>query len=151
MPSFRCVECSRWLRPEEADQPCPRCGSLKRNVFEPEGAIADDKSVVAKELAKKHYEAEAGLQRVIRLTGSAEVEVKPAETIKLLEVNANTIPSGVLPVSFGPAPDSGIPYPSIIVEVSPDEFAKIQTHELKLPRDWFLGEELPKPVALGEA
>lgn len=107
--------------------------------------MAEDKAAVAKELAKKHYQAEAGLQKIIRLTGSAEVEVNPVEPIKLLEVNTDTIPSGVLPVSFGPAPASGIPYPSIIVEVSPDEFTKIQTEELKLPKGWCLGEELPKP------
>jgi hypothetical protein len=107
--------------------------------------VVDEKAAVAKELAKKHYQAEAGLQKIIRLTGSAEVEVRPVEPIKLLEVNANTVPSGVLPVSFGPAPASGIPYPSVIVEVSPEEFAKIQTQELKLPKGWHLGEELPKP------
>ena len=107
--------------------------------------MADDKAAVAKDLAKKHYQAEAGLQKIIRLTGSAEVEVRPVEPIKLLEVNANTVPSGVLPVSFGPSPASGVPYPSVIVEVSPEEFAKIQTQELKLPKGWLLGEELPKP------
>ncbi len=106
--------------------------------------MADDKSAVAKELARKHYQAEAGLQTIIRLTGSAEVEVRPFEPIKLLEVNANTVPSGVLPVSFGPALASGIPYPSVIVEVSPEEFAKIQTHELKLPKGWVLAEEFPR-------
>ncbi len=107
--------------------------------------MADDKAAVANELARKHYQAEVGLQKIIRLTGSAEVEVSPAEPIKLLEVNASTVPSGVLPVSFGPAPASGIPYPSVIVEVSPEEFTKIQTHELKLPKGWVLGEELLKP------
>jgi hypothetical protein len=108
--------------------------------------IAASKAAVAKELAKKHYQADAGLQTVIRLTGSADVEVRAAEPIKLLEVNANTVPSGVLPVSFGPSPASGNPYPSVIVEVSPDEFAKIQSQELKLPKGWRLGEELPKPT-----
>jgi phage FluMu protein Com len=145
MPSIRCAKCSRWLTPEESGQPCPRCGSLERNVFEQDEAVAHDKATVAIELAKKHYQAEAGLQKVIRLMGSAEVEVRPVEPIKLLEVNANTIPSGVLPVSFGPAPASGISYSSVIVEVSPEEFAKIQTQELKLPKGWLLGEELAKP------
>jgi hypothetical protein len=111
-----------------------------------DSAVADDKAAVAKQLAIKHYRAEAGLQRVIRITGSAEVEIRPAEPIKLLEVNVNTVASGVLPVSFGPAPASGVPYSSVIVEVSPEEFAKIETQELKLPRDWRLGEELPKPT-----
>lgn len=144
MPSFRCAKCSRWLTPDENEQPCPRCGSLERHVFDREGAVADDKAAVAKELAKKHYQAEAGLQRVIRLTSATDAERMPVEPIKLLEVSANTVPSGVLPVSFGPAPASGIPYSSVIVEVSPEEFTKIQTKELKLPKGWLLGEELPK-------
>jgi hypothetical protein len=71
--------------------------------------------------------------------------MRPVEPIKLLEVNTNTVPSGVLPVQFGPAPASGIPYPTIIVEVAPEEFEKIQTHELKLPKGWQVGEEMPNP------
>jgi phage FluMu protein Com len=145
MDSIRCARCSRWLTPAESGQPCPRCGSYDRNIFEEESAVADEKATVARAMARKHYQAEAGLQKVIRLTGSADAEVRPVEPIKLLEVNANTVPSGVLPVSFGPAPASGIPYPSVIVEVSPEEFVKIQTQELKLPKGWHLGEEFPKP------
>jgi hypothetical protein len=145
MPIVQCAKCSRWLTPEESGKPCPRCGSLETRVFDQADAVADDKAAVAKELAKRHYQAEEGLQRVIRLTDSAEVEVRPAEPIKLLEVNTNTVPSGVLPVGFGPSPDAGIPYPSTIVEVSPEEFARIQAKELKLPHGWLLGEELPKP------
>jgi hypothetical protein len=119
---------------------------MDRNVFALDQAVVDDKAQVARELAKKHYQAEAGLQAVFRLTGSAEVEVRPIEPIKLLEVNTNTVASGVLPVQFGPAPASGIPYPSIIVEVSPEEFEKIKTQELKLPKGWQVGEEMPKPA-----
>ncbi len=119
---------------------------MDRNVFALDQAVVDDKAQVVRELAKKHYQAETGLQRVFRLTGSAEVEVRPIEPIKLLEVNTNTVASGVLPVQFGPAPASGIPYPSIIVEVSPEEFERIKTHELKLPKGWQVGEEMPRPA-----
>ena len=142
----RCARCSRWLTPEEAGLPCPRCGSTDRKVFALDQAVVDDKAQVAREMARKHYQAEAGLQSVFRLTGSAEVEVRPVEPIKLLEVNANTVASGVLPVQFGPAPASGIPYPSIIIEVSPEEFEKIKTQELKLPKGWQVGEEMPRPA-----
>jgi hypothetical protein len=62
-------------------------------------------------------------------------------------VNSNTVPSGVLPLHFGPAPASGIPYPSVIVEVSPEELIKLQSKELKLPKDWQLAEELTRPAA----
>ncbi len=119
---------------------------MDRNDFALDQAVVDDKARVARELAKKHYEAETGLQRVFRLTGSAEVELRPIEPIKLLEVNTNTVASGVLPVQFGPAPANGVPYPSIIVEVSPEEFEKIKTQELRLPKGWQVGEEMPKPA-----
>jgi len=145
MPSFRCANCSQWLTLAQNGQPCPHCGSLDRQIFDLDYAIAHDKAEVARSLARKHYEAEDGLQRIFRITGSAELEMRPVEPIKLLEVNTDTVPSGILPVSFGPAPASGIPYASVIVEVSPEEFAKIQTYELTLPKGWLLGEELPKP------
>ena len=95
-------------------------------------ALAADKAA-AKELAKKHYEIEVGLTQIFRTTGKAEVEIVRAEPIKLLEVNENTPPSGVMPLHFGPAPASGIFVirPSSL-KVTPAEFKKIQTHELQL-------------------
>jgi len=99
----------------------------------------------ALELARKHYEIETGLTQVFRITGSADVEFRPTEPIKLLEVNENTVPSGVLPIQFGPSPASGLSYPSIIVEVTPDEFERIQAHQLELPHGWTVGELIPRP------
>jgi hypothetical protein len=101
----------------------------------------------AKELARKHYQVETGLTHVFRITGSAEVEVRPNEPIKLLEVNENTVPSGIMPIQFGPSPASGVNHPSIIVEVTPDEFQKIQNQQLELPHGWKIGDSIPKPAA----
>jgi hypothetical protein len=103
------------------------------------------KDEAAKELAQKHYQVEEGLTKVFRITSNPELEVNPGEPIKLLEVNAATVPSGVMPLHFGPAPASGIPYSSVIVEVTPEEFEKIKTHEIRLPNGWVLGEEFLKP------
>jgi hypothetical protein len=36
------------------------------------------------------------------------------------------------------------PYPSVIVEVTPDEFEMIQRKELPLPEGWMVGKFLPK-------
>lgn len=146
MSSIRCADCGRWLTPDESPLPCPRCGSPSRKFFDRDQAVSDDKAEVARVLANRHFQAEEGLLRVFRLAGNPETETRPMEPIKLLEVNANTVPSGVLPVRFGPAPASGIPYPFVIVEVSPEEFGKIQTHALSLPPGWTLGEELPRPA-----
>jgi hypothetical protein len=105
-----------------------------------------DKDEAARKLAETHYRIEAGITQIFRITQKAEVEVVPAEPIKLLEVNQNTVPSGVMPLGFDAAPASGIPFPSVIVEVTPDEFEKIKRHELPLPEGWTLGELLPKPA-----
>ena len=56
----------------------------------------------------------AGFTHLYRLTGTAEVELRPAEPIKLLEVNEYTVPSGIMPLQFGPSPASGLDYSSII-------------------------------------
>ncbi len=149
MASDHCANCGRPLSPEPNDSPCPSCGSQERRTAAPNGTVAPGtptKDEAARELAKKHFEVEAGLTHIFRITGAPEAEVRPGEPIKLLEVNAATVPSGVMPLHFGPAPASGILYPSVIVEVTPEEFEKIKSKELKLPRGWMIGEEFPKPV-----
>ena len=144
--SMNCARCGRSLTPAETGAPCPNCGGLDRNVSATDqavGAERAEKAVVAQTLARKHFEVEAGLTRVFRIVG--KTEVLPTDPIKLLEVNENTVPCGVMPLFFGPSPAVGIPYPTVIVEVTPEEFQKIQAHELKLPEGWEIGEELSKP------
>jgi hypothetical protein len=101
------------------------------------------KAEAARKLAEAHFALEKGLKRIFRLEGREEAA--PAEPIKLLEVNLLTVPSGVMPLHFGPAPAGGIPFSSIIVEVTPEEFERIKAKQLSLPYGWVLGEELPKP------
>lgn len=98
-------------------------------------------------LARKHYEGEPGLTHVFRITGTAEAEVRPAEPIKLLEVNSQTVPSGILPLQFGPSPASGLNYPTVILEVTPDEYRRIRAEELPLPHGWRVGDLIPRPLA----
>ena len=49
-----------------------------------------------------------------------------------------------MPLGFDAAPARGIPYASVIVEVTPEEYEQIQSRVLKLPEGWTLGEEIPK-------
>jgi hypothetical protein len=101
----------------------------------------------AKNLVEKHYELEVGLTRVIRYSGSADLMEQAKEPIKLLEVNKNTVPAGVMPLGFDAAPDAGIRFPSVIIEVTPEEFEKIRTKQLKLPKGWEIQrEEVSKPL-----
>jgi hypothetical protein len=99
----------------------------------------------ARELARRHYEIETGLTQVFRVIRSADDEREPAEPIKLLEVNENTVPLGIMPIQFGPSPDLGFHYASIILEVTPEEFQGIQRHKLRLPNGWEIAEFIPKP------
>jgi hypothetical protein len=109
-----------------------------------EGRAVSNKDEVAKKLAHKHYDIEPGITRIFKLRDKPEFEGLASTPIKLLEVNVDTAPSGIMPLYFGPVPSSGIPYPSVIVEVTPEEFERIKVHELKLPEGWTIDEEYPK-------
>ena len=79
-----------------------------------------DKDEAAIRLAHIHYES-ASTQVVFRAHADVEVSRGVDEPIKLLEVNQDTIPSGIVPLHFGPVPESGINYDSVIIEVTPEE------------------------------
>jgi hypothetical protein len=108
-----------------------------------------NKDEVAVELARKHYEIEVGLTSVFRISGSAEAEALPNEPIKLLEVNNNTVASGIMPIHFGPNPGAGITFPSVIVEVTPDELEQLRNNRLQLPPGWHIGPIIPRQAANG--
>jgi hypothetical protein len=107
--------------------------------------VIPTKDDVAIALAQAHYEGQPGLQAIYRLM-RADDENDPQEPIKLLEVNEDTVAVGIQPVSFGPHPASGVHYPSVIVEVTPEEFQQIQQHELALPHDWRIGQPYARPA-----
>jgi hypothetical protein len=98
------------------------------------------KDEVATILVTAHREAEPGIVRIVRLV-SAHDEAESGEPVKLLEVNPATSPSGILPIAFAADPPA-VPFPSVVVEVTPDEFARIQEGQLVLPNGWTLGATL---------
>ena len=105
------------------------------------------KDQVAARLAESHYLLEGGMRQIFRIrTGDAAAEDGPAEPIKLLEVNADTVPAVILPVYFGPREERGNPYATVIVDLTPDEFDRLQACELSLPDGWRIGEAFPRPV-----
>jgi hypothetical protein len=101
-------------------------------------------------LANKHFAIEPGIIHIFRLRTKADDEARDAEPIKLLEVSEHTIPMGIRPIGFGPIARRGIPYSSVVIEVSPEEFGRIQSGELLLPNGWVIDAELRKPVELEE-
>jgi hypothetical protein len=94
-------------------------------------------------LAQRHYLFEPAITEIRTLTCGASNEAN--EPIALLEVNANTIPSGIMPLRFDAYPGSDIPFPSVIIEVTPEEYEQIKSNVLKLPNGWSLGPVLVKP------
>ena len=82
------------------------------------------------------------MMRIFRLRSPNESN--PKEPIKLLEVNVNTVPVGIDPIYFGAHSGSGIYYPSVIVEITPDEFKQLKAGRIRLPYKWRIGEEYHK-------
>lgn len=106
-----------------------------------------EKGEVAKRLAQAHYSVEPAVQKIFRVLGDQRREDDPCEPIKLLEVNPDTVPAGIQPIYFGPHNASGIVYPSVIIEVTPDEYEMLCRGQLALPNGWKLGTELPRTAA----
>jgi hypothetical protein len=113
-----------------------------------EGPV-QDQGKIARELAKKHYQLEPDITRIFTIRDTSESRAGVGSAIRLLEVNAAAVPAGILPLHFSPAPASGIPYPSIIIEITPEEFERLKAHELELPNGWQIGEELPRSRSRG--
>ncbi|MBI3824222.1 MAG: hypothetical protein HY289_16260 [Planctomycetes bacterium] len=101
---------------------------------------------VASDLANKHFELEPGMQHIFRLR-TKQAKQNP-ERIMLLEVNEYTVPGGIMPLYFGA--NAVIPYPCIIVEVTPEEYEKVKSKELKLPDGWKIGDEIQRPAETTE-
>src|SRR6266404_6414280 len=77
--TMNCKKCHFPLKPEQADKPCPQCGSLDRDLGAWGQAVFSDKARAAKELAMKHYQVEPGLTQIIRFSGSPQLEATPVE------------------------------------------------------------------------
>jgi hypothetical protein len=62
--------------------------------------------------------------------------------VRLLEVSGSAPRSGdVLPFRFDARPDLGVPFPSVVILLSPDEWKDVQDGKLKLPPDWDLSKK----------
>lgn len=98
-----------------------------------------DRSEVARVLADAHREFEPSISRIVQVI--VDGEDASYEPVKLLEVNPETSPSGILPIAFAPYPPE-IPYPSVVIEVTEAEFESICSGKLTLPNGWRLGNTL---------
>jgi hypothetical protein len=108
------------------------------------------KEAVAQRLAEAHYAIEPGIELIIQLVAFPDRESDPKEPIKLLEVNQNTTADGIHPVFFGAHAASGIFYPSVIVEVTPEEYEHIRHDPASLPNGWRLDREFARSAPVGQ-
>ncbi|WP_459558290.1 hypothetical protein [Lacunimicrobium album] len=100
-------------------------------------------------LAQRHYAIDDAITGIYEIHGMTTGE--PQDSIKLLEVNSETLETGLMPISFGP---SGIiPFPVTILEITPEEFSRLNTQEqYRLPTRWTVSETaIPKDSSLLDA
>lgn len=98
-------------------------------------------------LARAHYQVEPGLRAIYRLESADPNDLR----IKLLEVNEQTVPTGIVPVGFPPHPASGLHYPSVVIEVTPQEYEAIQRKQLDLPSSWEVRDAYERPAGADHA
>jgi hypothetical protein len=94
-------------------------------------------SEVARELADAHRVEDPQTRSVFLAESDSEV--------RLVEVSGSVGDSGeVLPFRFAARPDLGVPYASVVVLLSEDDWRRIERGELELPQGWGRPEALKK-------
>lgn len=119
------------------------CQLNPEDVFE-QGRLEAHRQAVEESaaLARAHYEVEPGLRAIYRLESADPNDHR----IKLLEVNEQTVPTGIVPVGFPAHPASGLHYPSVVIEVTPQEYEAIQRKQLNLPTSWEVRDAYERPA-----
>ena len=98
------------------------------------------KDETAQLLADAHFRLDQGITRIFRIVEPNEAnDLRP---VKLLEVNPMTTEVGISPVGLTADPARGVFYSVVVIEISPNEFERLQRGQLMLPHDWQLGPEL---------
>ena len=93
------------------------------------------KDDAARRLIQWHFRVEPELREVYRIvTDDEEAQESP---IRLLEVNAATVPTGsVEPFTFSPTQE--IPFRTVIAEITPEELESLWSKPEDLPKGWNL-------------
>lgn len=93
--------------------------------------MADQLQRTARSLVEPHREAEPNLRRIIFYPDPEGLE------LRLLEVVDGSPSLGeAYPFRFAPDEDHGVPYPLVLVEMSPDEYDAVRNGQLALPAGW---------------
>lgn len=82
-------------------------------------------------LIQEHFDLEPSLEKVIWINPELSTE------IRLLEINPETFPSGMVQSFYFP-PSDEIPSAMFLAEVTPEEWQKILRNDIPLPEGWTL-------------
>ena len=104
----------------------------------------------AVKLAEIHYQDAPPQTRIYHIHGATPIRSQTSTPAAILEVTEFTAPMGVMPLGFGPDPDQGLRRPSVVIQITPEEFERIQSGELKLPEGWTVGDLIPDSVSRHE-
>jgi hypothetical protein len=98
----------------------------------------DDYRATAKSLAAAHRSEDKKTTDVFLFPDPQLADVR------LLEVSGSAPRSGdVLPFRFEPRPDIGVPFASVVILLSPDEWNDVLSQKLPLPSGWDLAKREP--------
>lgn len=109
-------------------------GDLGRGKVE---RMPDPLKETAEGLVHSHLEVEPNLRRVFFYRDPDGREIRLMEV-----VDGSPSAEDVLAFRFAPDEARGVRYPVVIVELSPDEFDRLERGELTLPVGWTDREEL---------
>src|SRR5579883_1142283 len=84
---------------------------------------------VARHLAEAHVREDPATRAVFLAENDVEV--------RLVEISGSVEPTGeVLPFRFAARPDRDVPYPSVVVLLSEDDWSQIEKGKPALPPGW---------------
>lgn len=94
----------------------------------------------ARHLAELHRNIDPAITAIYRVL--SDQEESDAEPLKLLEINQDTFPTDeIWPLGFDGTAASGN-YPTILMEITPQQFEDLRANRRRLPHEWKLGEEI---------
>ena len=121
------------------------------------------KDLLAKAIADGHYGVDSAVTDIYRIIGPTEDD--PDDPIKFLEVDAEAIPAGIVPVyvgrydwnfapdgkrfrvdKVGDAEESRLPISVVVIDISPEEFEQLNDGKLMLRSGWELGDRYTRLV-----
>ena len=104
--------------------------------------VRDQKLEAARKLATSHVATDELVDEVFLLESDSDEDQE--QPIRLLEIVEGTIKRGIEPIGFPAMQERGVPFGSVIVEVSPREFSHLRDEPFVTFRSerWTIGPKL---------